>query len=86
MRRALLLMSLVATSTSTLAAEDIDPVDADFLEYLGTLEGDEDNWTLVEQAASKPAPASTSPAKAPATATESGKASKEAAKPAAEQR
>lgn len=79
-------MSLVSVGTNALGADEVGLPDADFLEYLGTLEGDEDNWTLVEQVASKPAAASTGPAKVPATAAEPRKASKEAAKPAAEQR
>lgn len=31
------------------AAEDVEQLDADFLEYLAQLEGDDDDWTLVAQ-------------------------------------
>jgi hypothetical protein len=35
---------------AALAADETEQLDADFLEYLAHLEGDEDDWTLVAQA------------------------------------
>lgn len=91
MRGSWLLASLMLASTAPRAAEpETEPVDPAFLEYLGTLEADDDNWTLLSEAgkqsadatddqaaskASKDAPSKDKPAKP-----------KEAAKPAAEQR
>ena len=41
----LVLLGAVAT-----AAEEAEQLDAEFLEYLANLEGDDDDWTLVAQA------------------------------------
>ena len=61
-------MSCVATLG--LAADDLETLDADFLSYLAELEGEDDDWTIVElPPAKQPAPAATSQAPAqPATA------------------
>ena len=63
-----------------LAAEKLAPLDAEFLEYLATFGGDEEDWTLFadeEPAAAKPSP----PAKDPA-AKRDGSKTEAAAKPA----
>jgi hypothetical protein len=70
----LLLLSLTA-----LAADPIEPLDGDFLDYLANMEGDDDDWTLladVEEAPTAPREAGDDP----------GKTSKEAAQPAVEKR
>ena len=41
---------LVLLSAVAVAAEEEEQLDADFLEYLANLEGDDDDWTLVAQA------------------------------------
>ena len=71
----LLLMSL-----SGRAADEIEPLDAAFLDYLANMEGDDDDWTLLADAAEKKTPP---PKASPA---EPGKTSKEAAKPAVDER
>jgi hypothetical protein len=40
---------LALLSATAPAAEDAEQLDADFLEYLAHLEGDDDDWTLVAQ-------------------------------------
>ena len=84
MRAAFLLAGLMAVSAVPAAEPEIEPLDADFLEYLANLEGDDDDWTLLAEAGRKPASSSASkdqsqPQKAP-------KPGKETAKPAAEER
>lgn len=49
MGRWLLPCFLVVLSTAAPAAEDAEQLDADFLEYLANLEGDDDDWTLLAQ-------------------------------------
>ena len=46
---------LVLLSAVAPAAEEVQ-LDAEFLEYLANLEGDDDDWTLVAQAEDAPAP------------------------------
>lgn len=41
---------LALLSATAFAAEEVEQLDAEFLEYLAHLEGDEDDWTLVAQA------------------------------------
>lgn len=48
-----LLMLLALSMPSIAAAEDLEPLDADFLVYLAELEGDGDDWTIVESPASE---------------------------------
>jgi len=46
---------LVLLSAVAPAAEEAEQLDAEFLEYLAHLEGDDDDWTLVAQAEEAPA-------------------------------
>ena len=67
------------SSGPALAAEKLAPLDAEFLEFLASFDGDED-WVLFadeEPAAAKPSP----PARAPAAQPDAGK-TEAAAKPA----
>jgi hypothetical protein len=48
---ALALLSVLAP-----AAEQTEQLDAEFLEYLAHLEGEDDDWTLLAQADEAPAP------------------------------
>lgn len=57
MIRALSMGVLALLSVTTHAAEDTEPLDAEFLEYLGTLEGDDDDWTLVAETRNQDDPA-----------------------------
>jgi hypothetical protein len=50
MIRALSACVLALLSADAPAADDTEQLDAEFLEYLATLEGDDDDWTLVAQA------------------------------------
>jgi metallophosphoesterase superfamily enzyme len=84
MRRALFMVGWMLTGTALHAADDIEPLDADFLEYLANMEDEQDNWTLIEGAHDKSKPASG--AEQSASKIEPRKASKEAAKPAVEER
>lgn len=70
--------------TASHAADEIEPLDADFLEYLANMESDDDNWTLLDNPDQQPASqdSESEPADPPAAR----KASKEAAKPAVEER
>ncbi len=43
-------MLLAVASVVAPAAEDPEQLDAEFLEYLANLEGDDDDWTLVAKA------------------------------------
>lgn len=79
MIRASLSVGLLLVTAGVWAAEESEPLDADFLEYLANLEGDEDNWTLLVDA--EPARGSSQQAD-----TQASKPSKEAAKPAADER
>ena len=71
---------LVLLSALAPAADDSEQLDADFLEYLAHMEGDDDDWTLVappEEA--QEAPAAKAESKAP-------QPSKQADKPAVDER
>jgi hypothetical protein len=75
----LLWVFAVACSARALAAEKLAPLDAEFLEFLASFDGDED-WVLLtdeESVAAKPSP----PAKAPA-ARRDGSKTEAAAEPA----
>lgn len=50
MIRALSACVLALLSAPAPAAEETEQLDADFLEYLANLEGDDDDWTLIAQA------------------------------------
>lgn len=67
------------------AADEIEPLDADFLEYLANLEADDDNWTLLDDPDREPA-SKDSENEPPAEQPAARKSSKEAAKPAVEER
>lgn len=84
MSRALLLAGWMLLGTAVHAADDIEPLDADFLDYLANMESDDDNWTVLDPGRNDAGKASDSepPAKQPAAR----KATKEAAKPAVEER
>ena len=80
----ILSMWLAASSAS---ADEIEPLDGAFLEYLANLEADDGDWTLV----APPEPDEVEPAETandkPATkATQPRKPTKEAANPAVEDR
>jgi hypothetical protein len=47
---------LLLLSAAVESAEESEPLDAEFLEYLAQLEGDDDDWTLVVAAEESPAP------------------------------
>jgi hypothetical protein len=65
----------------TQAADEIEPLDGDFLEYLANMEDEDDDWTLLEEPPRKTADGEQS-SKQP----EARKTNKEAAKPAVEER
>lgn len=68
-----------------LAADKLPPLDAEFLEYLGSFGSDEEDWALfVDEDEEEPA-AEPPPAKQPVAKREGSKA-EAAAKPAAEKR
>ena len=68
-----------------LAAEKLPPLDAEFLEYLGSFGSDEEDWALfVDEDEEEPA-AEPPPAKQPVARHEDSK-TEAAAKPAAEKR
>jgi hypothetical protein len=84
-KRTLLLAGWMLSGSALWAADQIEPLDGDFLDYLGDMESDDDNWTLLDGAdASSANQDSESPdrAKKPSLP----KPSQEAAKPAVEQR
>ena len=67
-------------SAAAPAAEETEQLDADFLEYLANLEGDDDDWTLLAQAEeAKPQPRKDAKSKAEQT-------SKQADPPAVDER
>jgi hypothetical protein len=58
--RSALTLAMLGVATGVCAADELESLDADFLAYLAELEGDEDDWTIVEppaNAAAKPAAA-----------------------------
>ena len=85
MNRPLVVAGWMLIGASALAAGEIEPLDADFLEYLANLEADDDNWTLLDDpdrdSASEDAENEQSAEKPTAR-----KSSEEAAKPAVEER
>ena len=68
-----------------LAAEKLPPLDAEFLEYLGSFGSDEEDWALFADDADEEPPAEPPPAKQP-VAKRDGSKTEAAAKPAAEKR
>lgn len=82
MVRSALLGLLLTLSLPLPAADEIEPLDGDFLEYLANLERDDDDWTLLADAEdSQQAPSTKTSADAKAR-----QPAKEAAKPAADER
>jgi hypothetical protein len=77
---------LVLLSALAPAAEESEQLDADFLEYLAHMEGDDDDWTLVAQPEERPAaPAKEADSKTPARS-KAPKPSKQADPPAVDER
>ena len=76
-----LLPVLFLLSLSAFPAEQIDEVDAEFLDYLADMEDEDDDWTLLADAEDQ-----VKAARTPPPASESTKASKEAAPPAVDER
>ena len=56
MIRALSACVCVLLGADAPAAEESEQLDAEFLEYLANLEGDDDDWTLVAEAEETPSP------------------------------
>ena len=77
MRGALLFAALMLAAAARAEDGKIEPLEADFLEYLAIMEGDGDDWTLLAEAAHK-VEATKDAAAAPR------KSTKEAAKPVEE--
>ena len=80
MRAALILTGLIVAGPARAADAEIEPLDADFLEYLANLEGDDADWTLLAETDEKPR---TQPDSKPAPEAQPRKA---AARPATEER
>lgn len=80
MTRVLFLVAWMLLGAVTQAADEIEPLDADFLEYLANMEDEDDDWTLLEDSPRKPAEGEQ------AKTAEKPKPSKEAAKPAVDER
>ncbi|WP_129776246.1 hypothetical protein [Peristeroidobacter soli] len=76
----LFLVSWMLVGAMSRAADEIEPLDADFLEYLANMEDEDDDWTLLEDAPRKTADGEQ------AKKAETRKPSKEAAKPAVDER
>lgn len=74
---------LVLWSAVAPAAEEVEQLDAEFLEYLAHLEGDDDDWTLVAQPDEAQAPPATDSKKAES---KTPKPSKQADPPAVDER
>jgi cob(I)alamin adenosyltransferase len=87
MPKPLVLTLLLLAATRGFAAEEIEPLDAEFLDYLSQLEDDDDDWTLVADADSA-ATQATSKAAARRAARKAARQAQqqEAAKPAADER
>lgn len=78
MVRGLSVCVLALLGAAAPAAEEAEQLDAEFLEYLAHLEGDDDDWTLVADAQEAPPPKDTE-SKTP-------KPSKQADQPAVDER
>jgi hypothetical protein len=59
----LLGMAAAGVIMSEVHAEEPEPLDEEFLDYLLQLEGDEEDWTLFDSQESEPAPASSTTSK-----------------------
>ena len=78
-KSAVMLVSFLMISGVTQAADEIEPLDVEFLDYLANMEGDDDDWTLL---ATEQPGVSSEPASKPATR----EATEEAAQTAVERR
>jgi hypothetical protein len=79
-------MLLLVCAGPALAADKLPPLDAEFLEYLGSFDSDEEDWALfVDEDKEAPAAEPPAPAKQPVAKREDSK-TEAAAKPAAEKR
>lgn len=85
MRRGLLLAGWMLIGAAAPAADEFEPLDADFLEYLANLEADDDNWTLLDDPDRQPA-SRDSENEPPAEKPAARKSNEEAAKPAVKER
>jgi hypothetical protein len=56
---------VLLTMAQARGADKATPVDEEFLEYLGTVEDDGDDWTLFEDQQTKPAPETRKPTSKP---------------------
>lgn len=87
MRGALILAGLIAAGSVRAAEAEIEPLDADFLEYLANMEGDDADWTLLAEAgAGRKSKAEADGEAPPEAKAKSRKPSQEATKPAGEER
>jgi len=55
-KRRAILTALLCVPCAAAGAEKVAPLDAEFLEYLESLEGDEEDWTLFEDKKPPPPP------------------------------
>lgn len=69
-----------------LAADKLPPLDAEFLEYLGSFGSDEEDWALFVDEDDEEAPAAEPPPAKQPVAKREGSKTEAAAKPAAEKR
>ncbi len=82
MKRILLMLGWMLLAAGTRAADEIEPLEGDFLEYLANMEDEDDDWTLLEDARRDAGPA----AARSEQAAKPSEAPKEAAKPAVKPR
>ena len=86
MPRQLILAFLLLAAPRCFGAEEIEPLDAEFLEYLSQLENDQDDWTLIADAESATDATSKAAARRAARKAARQAQQQEAAKPAADER
>ena len=85
MRQLCAVVLLLACAGPALAADKLPPLDAEFLEYLGSFGSDEEDWALFADDDDEEPPAEPAPAKQPVAKRDESK-TEAAAKPAAEKR
>lgn len=61
-QRCALAFILCCAMSVALSADDLETLDADFLSYLAELEGEDDDWTIVEPVSPPKQPSSAQPA------------------------
>lgn len=86
MAKTLLLASFMLLAAAAFAADKIEALELDFLDYLGSMESDEDNWTLLDSSDQEPLSEDAEAARPGEKAAAPSRSSKEAAKPAVEER